>query len=163
MISWAAGNGWTALCTYLLSFVKSVTILTLLVSFFPTKKAGLHHSVGVETGTMTFLSSKSCTAFAAGVSILLGMTLAVVTLHGTITPSLRYMCMGAPAIGVALRLSWMMSLYSFFRNLTKEFSFCVNSVFIIFDMQTWLSSSLDLKVGTFSSPMWSCGSALLLQ
>ena len=84
MIAWAAGKGCTALLTYLLSFVKSVTILTLLLSFLPTKNAGLHQSVGVETGVMIFFSSKSCTALLAGTSMRLGITLAVVTLSGTI-------------------------------------------------------------------------------
>ena len=39
-------KGCTSLSTNGLSLVKSVTILTVLPSGFPTKKAGEHHSVG---------------------------------------------------------------------------------------------------------------------
>ena len=61
----------------------------LVAVLLPTKNAGLHQSEGVDTGVMIFFSSRSCTAALAGTSIRLGITLAVVTLSGTITPSFR--------------------------------------------------------------------------
>ena len=52
----------------------------LVAALFADKECWAATLCEVDTGVITFLSSKAWTALAAGVSILLGMILAVVTL-----------------------------------------------------------------------------------
>ena len=60
-----------------------MTNLTLIMSALGARKAGLHQYVVMLTGTMTFLSIKSCTTESAPSSYRRGTRLASVTFLGT--------------------------------------------------------------------------------
>ena len=59
-----------------------MTSLTLIMSAFGTKNAGLHQSVVMLTDTMTFLFIRSCTTKSAASSYLSDTRLAPVTFFG---------------------------------------------------------------------------------